>query len=148
EGNFSYMGSKVSVNFNNNGEFDKIPISIYPITECSGGNDDPTYTEVKNGIIDKFAVRDNLIIDNDLDVHFKTVNRTETVYGSSIDWYKKRNDVLKRLYIAYLTIRDKDKKIIPTNTAPTLLVSSDYFRANSFCIKENTRIVYDYESNT
>lgn len=148
EGNFSYMGSKVSVNFNNNGEFDKIPISIYPITECSGGNDDPTYTEVKNGIIDKFAVRDNLIIDNDLDVHFKTVNRTETVYGSSIEWYKKRNDVLKRLYIAYLTIRDKDKKIIPTNTAPTLLVSSDYFRANSFCIKENTRIVYDYESNT
>ena len=147
EGNFSYIGSKVSVNFNNNGEFDRIPISIYPITECSGGKDDPTYTEVKNGIIDKFAVRDNLIIDNDLDVHFKSINSTETVYGSSITWIKKRNDVLKRLYIAYLTIRDKDKKVIPTNTAPTLLVDKDYLKKNGFSIKENTRVLYDYSKN-
>lgn len=146
-GNFSYVGHEVRVNFSNNGMFDKVPIRITPITECSGGRDDPTYTEVKNGVIDKFAVRDNLIIDNDLDVHFKKVNKTETVYGSSIQWLKKRNDVLKRLYNAYLTVRDKDKKIIPTTTAPTLLVSSEYLKSHNFCIKENTRIYYNYKTN-
>lgn len=147
EGNFSYIGSKVSVNFNNTGEFDRIPISIIPITECTGGIDDPTYTEVKNGIIDKFAVRDNLIIDNDLEVHFKNVNRTNMVNNSTIEWIKKRNDVLKRLYIAYLTIRDRDKKVIPTNTAPTLLVESEYLKKYNYCIKENTRVVFDYKKN-
>lgn len=146
-GNFSYIGHRIGVNFNNNGAFDKVPVSIIPITECSGGLNLPNYTTVKNGIIDKFAVRDNLIIDNDLDVHFRKVNETESVYNSKIEWIKKRNDVLKRLHIAYLAVRDKDRKILPTNTADTLLVTSEYFRANNFSIKENTRIFYDIEKN-
>lgn len=146
-GNFSYVGNEINVSFSNEGMFNKVPVKVYPITECSGGRNDPTYTEVKNSIIDKFAVRDNLIIDNDLDVHFKTVNKTETVYKSSIEWIKKRNDVLKRLYTAYLTIRNRERKIIPTTTAPTLLVASEYLRANNFCIRENTRIYYNYEKN-
>lgn len=147
KGNFSYIGSKISINFNNGGEFDKIPVSIEPITDCSGGEDEPSYTEVKNEIIDSFAVRDNLIVDNDLEVHFNNVNESETVYDSKITWIKKRDDVLKRLHIAYLTIRDKNKKIIPTNTAPTLTVDSEYLKMNGFSIKENTRILYDYEND-
>lgn len=145
EGNFNYIGQQVSVNFANKGEFDKTNIMITPITECDGGMDDPTYTEVKNGIINRFAVRDNLIIDNDLRVFFNAVNNQENVHGSNMEWIKKRNDVIKRVLNAYLTIRDKERRIIPTNTAPTLVVSTDYIKDHNYCISENTAILYSKE---
>lgn len=143
KGNFSYIGHKISVNFNNHGEFDKVPVSIIPITDCSGGRNLPNYTQTKNGIIDKFSVRNSLIIENDLENHFNTINETEQVNGSSLTWIKKRNDIIKRLFTAYLLVKDTDHKVIPTNTAPTLLVSSDYLKASHFSLKENTKIYYD-----
>lgn len=143
KGNFSYLGNNINVNFNNNGEFDKVPVSIIPITECDGGMDRPSFTRVKNGLIERFAVRDNLIIDNDLEIFFRNINETENVHGSNIEFIKKRNDVIKRLFNAYLITRDKNRKVIPGNTAPTLKVSKSYLEKNSFCIKENTPIIYN-----
>lgn len=145
-GNFSYIGNNIGVNFNNNGEFDKVPVNVIPMTECKGGMDRPSFTQVKNGIINNFAVRDNLIIDNDLEVFFKHVNETENLYGSNIEFIKKRNDVIKRLFNAYLITRDPNRKVIPSNTAPSLEVSRDYLEANEYCIKENTPILYNSET--
>lgn len=147
KGNFSFIGNHISVNFNNNGEFDKVPVSITPITECDGGLDRPSYTTIKNGIIEKFAVRDNLIIDNDLDVFFNHINETESVYGSEIKFIKKRNDIIKRIFNAYLLPRDMNRKVIPVNTAPTLEVSEQYLRDNNYCIQENTTILYEPSTN-
>ena len=143
KGNFSYLGNNINVNFNNNGEFDKVPVSIIPITECEGGLDRPSFTRVKNSLIERFAVRDNLIIDNDLEIFFRNVNETENVHGSNIEFIKKRNDVIKRLFNAYLITRDKNKRVIPGNTAPSLEVSRQYLESNNYCIKENTPILYD-----
>lgn len=147
KGNFSFIGNNISVNFNNNGEFDKVPVNIIPITECEGGLDRPSYTNIKNGIIERFAVRDNLIIDNDLDVFFNHINETESVHDSEIKFIKKRNDIIKRIFNAYLLPRDNNKKVIPVNTAPTLEVTKDYLMENNYCIQENTPIIYDSLSN-
>lgn len=147
-GNFSFIGNTINVGFTNGGEFDKVTVNVIPITECEGGLDKPSYTQVKNGIINNFAVRNNLIIDNDLEVFFKHVDETEDLNDSTIEFIKKRNDVIKRLFNAYLIIRDKNKKVIPTNTAPVLCVSKPYLIKNNFCIKENTDIVYLKNENT
>lgn len=146
-GNFSYNGN-VLFNFNNN-DFEKMPVYVNALTDASGGQDKPDITTVKNKTIQELLVRKNLIIDTDLDLFFNNINTMNNVNNSKITFVKKRNDVINRLYSCFLLLRDGEKKVLPTNTCPTISVSlEEYLMKNSFCIPDNTVVIYDYTNNS
>lgn len=125
-GNFSYNGL-MKVNFNNGNEFDKIPIQVMPITDSAGGRDKPNIIQIKNKIIEENLGRKNIITDLDLEMYFNNYNQSTTINGSMFSFVKKRNDVLKRNFNGYLLLRDLEGKVIPTNTAPKLILSKETF---------------------
>lgn len=150
-GNFTYNG-EIRVNFNNGSQFDKIPVKITPITDAKGGYDKLTNTEIKRKVIESLLGRKNIITDTDLEFYFNNFNTDNAINNSRVSFYKKRNDVLRRLLSGYLLLRDRENKVVPTNTAPHLYISEDYFE-NPFgadlpedsegMILENTKVLYD-----
>ncbi|QXN67971.1 hypothetical protein FPHOBKDP_00221 [Listeria phage LPJP1] len=152
EGNFTFDG-EVLFNFTNSASnnFSKMLTTVVPITSASGGNDKLSTSGMKDKIIETALGRDNLIMDTDLDIYFRNIDRASSLNDSSINFMKKRNDVLQRLYNAFLLLRDNDKKVIPTNTASSVTFSKKYFTdqllgddINGYVIPEHSLIQYDY----
>lgn len=154
-GNFSYTG-EIRVNFNNQNEFDKLPVKITPITDAKGGYNKLTTSEIKKKVIEEVLGRRNIITDTDLEFFFNNFNSDNSINDSRVSFYKKRHDVLKRLITGYILLRDIDGNIAPTNTAPHLLISEDYFKDpfgklseglsvddDKGMIVENTPVLYD-----
>jgi|GEM_PF-3067537 len=146
KGNFSYQG-KVLYNFATADEFVKTPVYVTTLTDASGGRNKLDMTGTKNQIIEEILTRKNLITEADLDLFFNNLNTTNTLNGSSISFIKKQDDILKRMFSCFLLMRDDEKKVLPTNTAPKVLFDIAFLEANSFSIPENSVIIYDYSKN-
>jgi hypothetical protein len=146
-GNFSYSG-EILVNFINDSEMNKLPVYITPLTDASGGKDKPSYLEIKQQLIENYLVRDNLITDYDLDLYFNRMGNETKINNSSIKFIKKRNDVIKRLWNAYLLLRNNEGHVIPTTTVPNLLLTNQELKDNNYTIPENTAVVYDIEADS
>jgi hypothetical protein len=146
KGNFTYSGD-VLVTFINDGEMRKIPILINPLTDASGGKDRPSFVEIKNKLIEDYLVRDNLITDYDLDLYFNKLGEENKINNSSIKFIKKRNDAIKRLWNAFLLLRNNEGRVIPTTTIPSLLLTTKELEENNYTIPENTAVVYDIEND-
>lgn len=133
EGNFNYTGE---INFNYTAtatnSFATMLTSIKALTAASGGKDRLTIEEEKQKIITKNLTRDNIITDGDLETFFNNINATNTVNGSSIKFMRKRDDVLMRVYNAFLLLRNKDGKVLPTDTAPYVRFDRQWFKDNLF----------------
>lgn len=140
--NFSYSG-EILVNFINDSEMSKLPVYVTPITDSEGGKDKPSFLETKNKIIEDYLVRNNLIMDYDLDLFFNNINRNEKTNNSNIKFIKKRNDAIKRLFNAYLLLRNNEGNVIPTTTIPDILLTNKELQDNNYTIPENTAVVYD-----
>jgi hypothetical protein len=147
KGNFSFSGD-VLVNFINDSEMNKLPVYITPLTDASGGKDKPSYLEIKNKLIENYLVRDNLITDYDLDLYFNRMSNDARINNSSIKFIKKTSDVIKRLWNAYLLLRNNEGHVIPTTTVPNLLLSKKELEDNNYTIPENTAVVYDIEADS
>ena len=153
-GNFSYTGN-IDVNFSTADGFSNISVNVTPITNSSGGKNKFTTTELKNKITESMLTRKNIITDTDLNYYFANFNTNTTVNGSNIEFFKKRNDILKRVFTGYITMRERSGKIIPTNTAPHLLINKNYIdnpfmdndkeiiEKSKGLIRDNTLVTYD-----
>jgi len=124
-GNFTYTGT-VDVNFSSTNEFSNMGVQVTPITNSAGGKNRYTTTELKNKITEAMLTRKNIITDTDLNYYFTNFNTNTSVNGSNVEFFKKRNDILRRIFTGYITMRERGGKIIPTNTAPHLLISKKY----------------------
>ena len=143
---FTTMGTEC--NFSYNGEIkcifeDKIASIEYGATLLSdpaGGRDMPTKKEVKQDLIYEFLTRDNLITEFDLDNYFNKIIKSNVINASEIKFIKKRDDMLKRCYGAFILFRDEHGYIIPTNT-----IDVDLFIDvnNDTTIYAGSNIVYD-----
>jgi hypothetical protein len=147
KGNFSFSGNAL-VNFVNDSEMNKIPVYINPITDASGGKDKPSYLQIKQKLIEDYLVRDNLITDYDLNLYFNRINDENKINDSSISFIKKRNDAIKRLWNAYLLLRNNEGHVIPSDTIPNLMLTDKELQDNNYSIPENTAIVYDIEADS
>ena len=153
DGNFTYEGA-IDFNFNSvSSDFKSLLVSVIPITSSSGGEDRKSIMEEKQKIIEKKLTRDNLILDSDIDLYFKNINNLNSYNDSSITFMKKRDDILKRIYTAFLLMRDNKGKVLPTNTANNVIFPLNYFNdynsgdsLNGYIIPEHSLFKYDYNS--
>ena len=131
EGNFTYDGD-IRFNYTNNAtdSFASMLTSVKAITAAKGGKDKLSIEEEKQKIITKNLTRDNIITDGDLDTFFENVNAVNNVNGSSIKFMRKRDDILMRVYNAFLLLRDKEGKVLPTTTAPSARFDRQWFKDN------------------
>lgn len=150
-GNFKYS-DQILFNFSDDSDtsFSPMTVQVFPIdSNTSGGQDKLTTNQEKQKIIEHILTRDNLIMDSDLENYFDNINNNDSYNNSSMTFLKKRDDVLQRLYSSFLLMRDDDKKVIPSNTAPFSDIRHGYFSDNDFdrngtlVIPEHSLFMYD-----
>lgn len=143
--------SDLSVTYAINDFENSTPILIQPVTDCFGGRDKSNLLELKKKIINKNLTRNAIVTEGDLNNFFNTINTAEGVNNSEVRFIKKRNDVLRKVYGAYVLLRDTNNVIMPTRTINNLIISknqmSEMTGSNpaSFTIPERSIIVYDTE---
>jgi len=158
EGNFDYSGG-VSMKFTNNTSYGYLDFSCETLVDGSSGGKNRLDTfGQKTRILERITTRNNIITDNDLLKFFDSVNESLNVNGSTIQFLKKQDDVIKRIYCNFLLLRDENKRVIPTNTAPHLKIkASDLLPVgdsiasnkgskpkNKFVLKEHSIIKCNY----
>ncbi|ALN97947.1 hypothetical protein Bp8pS_268 [Bacillus phage vB_BpuM-BpSp] len=146
EGNFKYEGN-ITTSYIESSEMTKIPVLVTPITDASGGKDKPEPKEIKNKLIQNYLYRDNLITESDLNLFFNDIDEKEKINDSSIKFIKKQNDVIKRLFNAYILLKDVNNKVIPSKTIPELKITKEELENNNYTINENSSIIYDIKNN-
>ena len=128
EGNFTYSGS-ITYNFSNSAtDFSALVVNVTPSTSSSGGKDRLTTEEEKQKIVNSLTTRDSLVMESDLKNFFSEINITNSLNGSSVEFIKRRDDILKRIYNAFLIMRDSEGKVLPANTAPVVKIPLKYFQ--------------------
>lgn len=81
-------------------------VNFNPTTIISG-NDAPSIDKVKKTIINEISTRNTIVTESDLNNYFQIlVNLLESVSEGNIKFIKKRDDILKRVFNAYILLRD------------------------------------------
>lgn len=154
EGNFNFNGEiRYSIENIDRNTFQTMIVSVYPISSASGGRNKLTIQDEKARIINKVTSRDNLITDYDLHNYFNEKNLMDNFNGSKLKFMKKRDDLLLRIYNAFLLMRDQQGKVLPTTTANRIKLPVQWFADNNngnrndgYVIPEHT--VFRYNSST
>ena len=153
EANFEYEGP-VSVVFKNKSNYSKLNIICNTANPNSvNGKDKLDTIGQKVKILEAITTRNNIITNNDLQRFFDSINESLNVNGSQILFLKKQDDVIKRIYCNFLLLRDENRRVIPTNTAPHLRIPEsmidipDNTRRNMKVIKEHSIVTCNYIRN-
>ena len=154
EANFTFNG-KIEYSLENvdRSSFKTMLMSVAPITSSAGGRDRLTIEEEKQRIINQITTRDNLVTEQDLNNYFEAINMDSTFNNSNLTFMKKRDDVLLRVYNAFLLMRDEDQKVIPSNTSPLLRQPVQWFvdtnngnSSDGYVIPEHSIFKYNLQS--
>jgi len=123
EGNFTYTGTTAEFNFFSigNKDFSKILTFTQVLGDSYGGVDRLPIEDIKQNVIKEFSSRGNLITDSDLKNYFDSVTDNCDIY-----FLKKRDDLITRIYSAFLLLRDADNNIIPTNTVNINITDEEF----------------------
>jgi hypothetical protein len=143
EGNFNYIGTDVAFVFQTDKyvketmemDYTRISQIVTMDTTSKGGRDEKSLDEIKQKVIEEFSVRKSIVTESDLNVLFNDLRE-----DSLIQFIKKRDDILQRLFSAYILFRDKNKTIIPTNTV-TLKINE-----NAIDTYSNNQNLYMYKA--
>jgi len=116
DGNFEYEGEDVDFAFFTENdeevsEYSKLYHYAFLSGNSYGGTNAMDIEEIKYNSIKAFSVRKNIITENDLDYYFANITQ-----NSRIKFIKKRDDLIRRIYSAFLLLRNAKKEIIPTFT--------------------------------
>lgn len=156
-GNITYTDSLTIVHPNEDNKSLSIVATFNSGGYPSGGVDAPSLTDIKNTIIDEISSRDTIVTESDLNSYFSAlasqINETSRGY---IYFQKKRDDILKRVYNAYVLLRtgcDYDGETQTssnyyTAVAPTNTIDLVYSKTNAtdvFSISTNAGV---YLSNS
>ena len=111
-GNFKYTGDNVAVNLKSNKyDYRNVIMIGKALSDSVGGEDRLTYEEIKDQVSIKASTCGVIGTELDLNKHFEA---TQDI--SQVLFTKKRDDILDRLYGAFLLMRDAKNNLIPTNT--------------------------------
>lgn len=126
-GNIKYTGENCEFIFYNpegsTVNFSKLLHMVYILGSATGGTDAMTIDDVKYHSIKAFSVRNNIITDNDLNYYFKGL-----VSNCKMNFIKKRDDIIKRIYSSFLLLKDEDDNILPTNSISIIIPDdADHF---------------------
>lgn len=112
KGNFHFSGTD-SAFYPSNSHYTQQNMYIIPyISEPStGGEDIKDLANIKKKVIDQFSVRHNIITESDLNKFFNDTDKE-----SEVLFVKRRDDIFKRIFSAFILAKDESNNIIPTNT--------------------------------
>jgi hypothetical protein len=120
-----------------------------------GGIDSPSLTDIKNLVIREISTRDVIVTENDLNNYFLILTALlETINDGKIVFIKKRDDILRRVFSAYILMRDgldiNDEtassgyisKVIPTNTldAEVAINGNESLKFGSIIKRKSTNV--------
>lgn len=148
KGMFEYTGDNVSINLKSN-KYDYRDILMIgkSISNSVDGRDRKSYEDIKQAVSINASVCKNIGTEIDLNKHFSYIEGT-----SDILFVKKRDDIIDRLYGAFLLLEDPDKNIIPTNTVDLELYNEDFDLIESstkrYILKSGNKFVYKPASRT
>jgi hypothetical protein len=137
-GNVTYTG-EVIYRFKEE-SLKSIPVIANFFNEASiGGVDVPSLSRLKSTIINEISTRDVIVTETDLNNYFAILTSLlETINDGKVTFVKKRDDILRRVFSAYILMRDGldlngapagsnyTSKAIPTNT-----ISADFAISSS-----------------
>lgn len=89
---------------------------------ASGGLDALGLSEIKQKIINEISTRDIIVTETDLNLYFETLTKLlESINSGKVRFIKKRDDILRRVFSAYILMRDLNSEngnqyTVPTNT--------------------------------
>ena len=126
EGNFKeYTGTEISVATSsqtydyNNG----LVVMGTMQSESKGGLAKPTLTQLKNIVCQLFTTVDSISTENDLRVYF---NNFANTYNNEMKFIKLRDDYLKRVYSAFVLLKNSAGEIYDTNTITLSFTKDDF----------------------
>jgi hypothetical protein len=137
-----------------------IPVLAVFFTNSSiGGVDTPSISRLKSTIINEISTRDVIVTETDLNNYFLILTSLlETVNDGEITFIKKRDDILRRVFSAYILMRDGldldgniaesdyTSKVIPTNTLTAdFAIFSNMNRPFGTIIKRKAGTLNEYE---
>lgn len=160
---FTTKGSNIPNNFNgdafiqiSNENLRSLPIVInFNPTNILGGSDVPSLEKIKQTVINEISTRNTIITESDLNSYFELLTGLlESVNDGKVKFIKRRDDILKRIFSAYILMRDGlndddtdyitagyESKCVPTNTI------NGIFPINKNKSLEFPKIKYNIEDN-
>jgi hypothetical protein len=157
-GNVTYTGDVI---FRFSEELLKnIPVLANFFNESSiGGVDSPSLSRLKSTIINEISTRDVIVTESDLNNYFAILTSLlETINDGKVTFVKKRDDILRRVFSAYILMRDGldingapaesnyTSKAIPTNTVTAdFAISSNLSRPFGTVIRRKSGTSGEYE---
>jgi len=137
-----------------------IPILCNFFNDISvGGIDSPSVNKIKSTIIREISTGGVIVTETDLNNYFLNLTSLlETVNDGQIVFIKKRDDILRRVFSAYILMRDGldidgntaetnyTSKVIPTNTLTADFdITSNISRPFGTIIKRKAGTINEYE---
>lgn len=137
-------------------------VATFSNNSSSGGVDAPSLSKIKQNIISEISTRDVIVTESDLNKYFATLQILfESVNDGKIEFVKKRADIIKRIFNAYVLLRDGiaadgesiaetnyRSKVIPTNTVDvTMPITTNMSKPFGSLVTEQlngTSVSYNY----
>ena len=112
------------------------------LTDSAGGRERPTMKEIKEEMIKKLLLRDNIITELDLNIFFETVAAENRIRNSVITFVKRQDDIIRRIYAGFILLRDDQDRVVPTNTVDLLADYAELERGG-FVIRPGEIVIFD-----
>lgn len=122
--NFTYKGQNISMTYPDEEEDKRyIRTNISILGNSIGGKDKLPQDKLKELVCNSFSLRKTIVMEKDLyDYYNRFLESKDT---SIVRFIKYRDDVFRRMYLAYLLLK-KDDVIVPTNTLDAEINNSDF----------------------
>ena len=122
--NFTYKGQNISMIYPDEEEDKRyIRTNISILGNSIGGKDKLPQDKLKELVCNSFSLRKTIVMEKDLyDYYNRFLESKDT---SIVRFIKYRDDVFRRMYLAYLLLK-KDDVIVPTNTLDAEINNSDF----------------------
>lgn len=145
--NFKYTGDNVAVALKSSKyDYRDVIILAHAIGDSVGGRNRLSYEEIKAKVSIKASTCDIIATELDLNKYFNSIENC-----SYVKFVKKRDDILDRLYGAFLLMRDDKNNLIPTNTNDIYVYQDKDFdiieeSTKRYVIKAGKKFVYQPNS--
>lgn len=122
--NFTYKGQNISMTYPDEEEDKRyIRTNISILGNSIGGKDKLSQDKLKELVCNSFSLRKTIVMEKDLyDYYNRFLESKDT---SIVRFIKYRDDVFRRMYLAYLLLK-KDDVVVPTNTLDAEINNSDF----------------------
>lgn len=126
DGNFKeYTGTDITIETSSqNYDYNNGLVVIGTMqSESKGGLPKPTLDQLKNIVCQLFTSVDSISTENDLKVYF---NNFANTYNNEMKFIKLRDDYLKRVYSAFVLLKNSAGEIYDTNTITLSFTKDDF----------------------